>query len=132
MGFASDLNGFRTLVAQRGKDVFAGSVAKVHTSLTEGSPLTGAPGQPVDTGNLVGSWTPAFKEALLAQIATNVEYAEAIEEGQQQPYTTANGKTVTPRPMQFRSKVGGPHSLKLTIAGWDRILESATAEAVND
>jgi hypothetical protein len=129
MGFGDDLQSFATKVDGRLRDVFVGAVGDVHESITEGSEVTGAPGQPVDEGNLIGSWQPTFPEDLVGQVATGVEYARSIEEGQQPPYTTERGTEVTPRAMVFRSEIGGAHSVRMTRVNWDRIVEDATRRA---
>ena len=120
--FGESLRLFADKVDSRARAVFVGCVSAVHESITDGSPLTGAPGQPVDTGNLRASWIPSFPAEWVGEVATNAVYAPSIEDGQQPPYTTASGKLVTPRPIQFRSKVGGAHSVKLTRNNWDRIV----------
>ena len=96
--------------------VFLSLAAKVHASVKEGSVTTGAPGQPVDTGNLRNSWILAF-ERDYAEIRTNVEYAQAIEDG------------IGPHgPLTLRSQVGGFHSVKLTIAGANLLQAEAVRE----
>lgn len=115
MSFESDLRMFTQKVATRSSELFAGTVTAVRDSVVEGSPITGAPGQPVDTGNLKASWQTTFPEMWIGQVATNTEYAPPIEEG------------VGPwGPMTLRSQVGGFHSVKLTIAGFDRLVEDET------
>lgn len=109
--------------------MFVGSVTAIHGSVTDGSALTGAPGQPVDTGNLKASWQQMFPEDWVGEVATVTEYAPAIEEGQQMPYTNRYGTYVEPQPMTLRSSVGGFHSVKLTRSNWDRIVESETLKA---
>ena len=111
-GFGESLRLFADKVDGRLQQVFVGSVNHVYRSIVDGSPTTGAPGQPVDTGNLKASWTEAFPEELVGTVSTNVVYAEPIEEGIG-PYG----------PMTLRSQVGGFHSLKLTRASWDRIVQ---------
>lgn len=94
-------------------------------SIKFGSPLTGAPGQPVDTSNLINSWTMERESPTSIVIGTPVEYADAIEEGIQEPYTTKNGTQVTPKPMTLRSAQGGFHSVAHTVTNFDRIVEHA-------
>lgn len=110
------------------RDVFVASTDEVQRSLTEGSQLTGAPGQPVQTGQLRGSFVPGSLGPWAWQSVTNLVYAPPIEEGIQQPYDTlgsggSSGKLVTPKPMQLRSQVGGFHSVKLTRIAWPRIVD---------
>jgi hypothetical protein len=63
------------------RDVFVGTVVALHGSIQTGSAVTAAPGQPVDTGNLRNSWLYEFDTPMTATISTNVEYAEAVEDG---------------------------------------------------
>lgn len=101
------------------QDTFVGIVEEAQRSIVEGSELTGAPGQPVDTGFLKGSWQAVFESPNVAVIGTNAEYAESIEDG----LSYAHGGT----PMTLRSDVGGFHSVALTVAGFDRIVEAVKA-----
>lgn len=113
MAFGDDLLKFAEKVERRGKAVFAGSVVAVHDSVTEGSEITGAPGQPVDTGALLASWQITFPEEWVGQTTTAQVYAPGIEDGIG-PYGA----------ITLRSDVGGFHSVKLTRSSWDRIVES--------
>lgn len=130
MSFGEEIRAFNEKVAGRLDDVFVGTVVAVKDSLTEGSTVTGAPGQPVDTENLKGSYQETFPEQYVGQVATNEEYARAIEEGQQDPYTLPSGKEVTPRPMRLLSAVGGFHSVKLTRANFDLLVGAVVREVV--
>lgn len=97
--------------------VFIGAVVLAHDSIKEGSPLTGAPGQPVDAGNLRNSWLFEFDDPThpkSAVIGTAVEYAEPIEDGV--------GRF---GPLTLRSAVGGFHSVHETVVNFDRILEES-------
>jgi hypothetical protein len=149
MSFRVDVLRFVNETKAKTHRVFVGSVERVHTSVTEGSALTGAPGQPVDTANLIRSWGPEFPEPLVGEVITNVEYAEAIEDGEVEthtrsahtrgPYARADGTEVAQHSVRehvvegytFSQPYpggGGPHSVKLTRAGWDRIVEDAVKE----
>ena len=108
MSFESDLRAFAQKTERRAKDVFVESTVQVRRSIVEGSELTTAPGQPVDTGHLKASFIDNFTSPDTWQITTNTEYAPGIEDGV--------GITI-------RSPVGGSHSVKLTVAGWPRIVE---------
>lgn len=112
----------REVIAQLGtmlQSVFVGTATEALRSIKEGSELTGAPGQPVDTGNLRNSWLLEFPDQDHATISTNVIYAEAIEDG-----TGRFG------PLHLRSSVGGWHSVAATAANIDRIVESEKRKAV--
>lgn len=130
MSFANDVDGWVARVQRNMQAVHLNSVSAAQASITDGSPVTGAPGQPVDTGNLRASFTTQHESEWVSMIVTNVEYAPAIEEGRQQPYRTAKGTQVTPQPIQFRSAVGGAHSVALTQAGWGRLVEQVVTETV--
>jgi len=108
--FGNDLARFLERTRAKEQRVFTNTAAAVKGSIVDGSPITGAPGQPVDTGNLAASWILAFESDRAATISTNVEYAPIVED---------NVRGVT-----FRNH--GPHSVKLTVAGFERL---AAAEA---
>lgn len=132
MSFSGDLRAFRIKVEQRAKDTLIEATTLAHESIVEGSEITGAPGQPVDTGFLKGSWQASFPDDVTGRVATNVIYARSIEEGV--PVKTDFG---VPRPPEMestrrpgeRSHVGGSHSFKLTIASWDRVQAEALRRA---
>lgn len=130
MAFADDIHRFSLKLERQSGDVFVGVAQAVHESVVEGSPVTGAPGQPVDTGALKASWQLTFPEQMLARVTTNLDYAEPIENGIQRPYVRSQASTfgferihVTPRPMVLRSQVGGFHSVKLTRANFQRLVD---------
>lgn len=118
MTFADDLNKFSVTCQTRSNDVFVGCVDEAFNSVVLGSPITGAPGQPVDTGVLRSSWQKYFTSPTQAQISTNVEYAPYIEDGM-------NSRGA----FHLRSTVGGFHSLKMTIAAFQRIVDIVTQRA---
>lgn len=99
-------------------NAFVFATEEVRRSVVIGSEVTGAPGQPVDTGNLRDSWIGDFTGPTSWLLSTNVEYAVWIEDG---------GNSIGP--FTLRSQVGGFHSVKLTIASWDRIVEFAALRA---
>jgi hypothetical protein len=101
-------------------ETFVRAVQLTTESIVEGSPITGAPGQPVRTGNLKASWQTSFESPLSARISTNVEYALPIEEGV--------GRF---GPLTLRSAVGGFGSVKLTVANFDRVVEQAKRETTD-
>lgn len=96
------------------RTVFINSASAVKDSIVSGSPVTGAPQLPVDTGNLRTGVQLEFDAPDAALVYTNVEYAPHVED---------NLRGVT-----FR--VGGPHGWKLTRAGWSKIVADETAKAV--
>jgi hypothetical protein len=111
MSFDADVNRF-ALKLEGALPVLVPAVATaVLDSIRFGSPLTGAPGQPVQTSNLLKSWQLTFPDAMTGRITTNVIYAPLIEEG-----VSRFG-----RPLTLRSAVGGFHSVALTRAGFQRL-----------
>lgn len=93
-------------VQVRHQQVFGALTSELGRSVRDGSELTGAPGQPRKTSNLYFSWIDRFTAPFRWEIATNVKYATVIEDN--------------PRGVRFRN--GGPHSVKLTILGANRVL----------
>jgi hypothetical protein len=120
MSFQDDVNRFAAKVATNSRAIFVNSASHAHESIVNGSPVTGAPGQPVDTGALRASWVLSFDSQDSASISTNLAYAPANEYG-----ITDDG-----RPYTQKSPVGGRHSVALTVAGFDRIVAVETAKVV--
>lgn len=114
MSFRDEVRRFAVKVEAKSQAIFAGVVADAKSSIQFGSPVTGAPGQPVETGNLRASWQVEFQSPTSALISTNVAYARSNEDGIRRP---GGG------PYRLRSKVGGRWSVKLTIAGMNKIVD---------
>jgi hypothetical protein len=117
MSFGGQLRDWGDKAKRREGAVFHTAVFTAHKSITVGSPLTGAPGQPVDTGRLRNSWQIVILSPREVRILTSMKYARSIEDGLS--YAHAG------KPLTLRSQVGGFHSLKLTVANWNRIVEDA-------
>lgn len=123
MSFRTDVAAFAAHTERRAQALHARTVELARASIVEGSVLTGAPGQPVAEGAPPGSqvlresWRVVVQGPLTTSIVTDVPYAPDVEDG------TRNG-----RPMVLRSKRGGWHSLKLTVAGWSRIVAAAVRQ----
>jgi len=120
--FSDGVKRFSSAVDVKNQAIFAGVAAETKNSIQFGSPLTGAPGQPVenegpDKGNLRASWTEEFTSPTSALIATNCEYAESNEDGIARP---GGGAYV------LRANVGGRHSVKLTVTNMDKIVDAET------
>ncbi len=118
MSFSDDLRKFAEDFKRDHDAVFAGVVTEVHRSIVEGSEITGAPGQPVDTGHLRASWTTEFVSPREAVISTNVEYAVTIEENLRGAKVSSKDKYGKPKP-----EIGGFHSVALTVMGFEKIVE---------
>ena len=121
--FEADLSRFLAKVETRRTQLFVNTANAVKNSITEGSAVTGAPGQPVDTGTLKASWQLLMETADRALIATPIAYAPAIEEGTRTAY---DPRGIAPprgpsRPHR-KSTVGGSHSVKLTRANLDGLV----------
>lgn len=108
MSFGAELRAAVEKAQRRERALFTNVVSAVETSIKAGSPVTGAPGQPVDTGNLIGSWTTQFEGPRQALVSTNVDYAPSIEDNE--------------RGATLRSEVGGFHSVRLTRAGFEKLV----------
>lgn len=126
MTFSGDLQKFSRKIETLTNDVFVGVVEECERSIVSGSEITSAPGQPVGQygvgynqgavgGFLKGSWQRWFTSPTEAHIATSAVYAPSIEDG----VSYAHGGT----DMNLRSSVGGFHSVKMTIAGFQRIVD---------
>ncbi len=127
--FTDALLRFNVTATDRVRDVFYNATEAVQRSIKAGSELTGAPGQPVRDGNLLSSWIGEFTSDSTWQITATgksatgepVGYAQEIEDGgnARGPFDPSRGDP--------RSEVGGYHSVKLTRAGWPRIVEHVAA-----
>lgn len=86
---------------------------EVLVSIRDGSTVTGAPGQPVASGALKKSWKKT-RRGHIYRIGSTLFYAPYAEEG------------MTPKGGAFvqRSAVGGPHSVKLTRAGIQKLADN--------
>lgn len=117
MSFVADVDKFRRKTMDRAKKVHDGCCDLAFSSIVEGSSVTGAPGQPVDTSHLKNSWQNVVIGPYSRWIMTNTIYAPMIEDAIG-PYGE----------LSLRSQVGGFHSIKLTRAAWSRIVAQITAE----
>lgn len=117
MAFASDVAAFQQKVRRRAQAVRHTAVFLTHESITVGSALTGAPGQPVQYGSLRQSYQIEILSPTMTRIASAKKYARSIED----LLSYAHGGT----PITIRSKVGGGHSIKMTVLAWTRIVEEA-------
>lgn len=122
MTFADQLKGWSGKVTTKYSAVSNGVGEECLRSIREGSEITGAPGQQVDEGGLIRSWQRTFPNANEQAISTNEPYALQEEDGIS--YAHGGG------PIVQHSEVGGPHSLKLTVAGFPRIVEIVTQRVV--
>jgi hypothetical protein len=124
--FGEALQHFTAKVETRSSTVFLNTVSAVHESITQGSPVTGSPGQPVGQygpgyhegdvgGELLSSWQTILNGQWSAAIVTNNPYAPQNEDGIARP----GGGAYTQR-----STVGGRHSVMKTAAGIQRLVDA--------
>jgi len=116
MTFQTDIARFVVKTFVKQKLIFFTVANELQTSVKEGSKITGSPGQPVailNGGELKNSWQLEFLDLFLATTTTPIIYARGIEEGMD-PRT---GNQLT-----LRSEVGGFHSVKLTRAGYQKLV----------
>lgn len=136
--FRDGLRQYSAKVEAQTADIFQGIGEEVLRSIQSGSELTGAPGQPVDTGFLWTSWQRWYDSPTAQTVATNVGYAPVIEDSSRASYDPEG----IPRPKELpsagggsqhiKSTVGGNHSVALTIAGLPRIVDAVTARVVGN
>lgn len=114
MSFRSDImrhqsNTRRDLIA-----VHRGALKAGLNSVKYGSDLTGAPGQPVEEGDLRDSWQIEQEDVLVAKIYTDSPYALPNEDG----IDRRNGGVY-----HLRSTVGGRWSVHKTRQHFDRLVD---------
>ena len=115
IAFSEQLRNFVNLVGARYEIATEFTSDGVGRSIVEGSAITGAPGQPVDTGALRASWYRLIQPDDVIAWASDLDYAPVIED---------NLDNAT-----LRSPVGGFHSVKMTIAGFPGIVALAVSLA---
>ena len=129
MSFTDDIARHTAKTLAKEKALFINIASAVKGSIVDGSTITGAPGQPVGQygvgyhpgkvgGTLKASWVLAFETDVAATISTNVIYAPVIEDNI--------------RNARLRSTVGGFHSVKYTLAGFERVVEAEARKVAND
>ena len=119
MSFQDEVRNFAQKVERKQREIFVNCASAVHQSVVTGSPVTGAPGQPVDTGALRASWVLRFESDHVAMTSTPIVYAPIIEDGR-----GPHG------PLTLRSTVGGFHSVQLTRAGWQATVQDVAIRTV--
>jgi hypothetical protein len=114
VNFRKVLRDFGGIAEAKLRILFDRIVAHCFESITVGSDITGAPGQPVKTGTLLDSWRILEQdEGQKILIVSNVLYAPIIEDN-------LRGATL-------RSTVGGFHSVKLTKNAFEAIVSHELA-----
>lgn len=145
MSFASDVAGFVAKTKQSARDVFVGSAVAMQGSMREGSTVTGSPGLPQDTAALFNDYDLEFTGEWQAKCSSTLGYAKAIEDAHVEAHVRAehertsvlgNVHRVRAHPVRaydlrqpYRSG-GGPHSIKLTRANWQAIVDDVADQVV--
>ena len=129
----SKLAGFRATINRRINDIHINCAEQIRDGVAFGSTTTGAPGQMVDTETLRQSYLTGAKHIapLLWRMTTNLKYAEVVEEGGYVLSSSRSG-AMTGLNWTQRSEVGGPHSIALTRANFQRVADRAVREIVHD
>lgn len=109
--FQASLMRFTRTLELREQAVFDGALELMFESIVHGSPLTGAPGQPVRTGQLRDSWEIVHLSPTVAKVVSRLGYAWPVEHN-----AWGDGEATV-----FRNH--GPHSVKRTRAGFARIVD---------
>jgi len=132
MSFDAEVRAFVLKTEAVTKNVLVDVAVAVKGSIVDGSVITGAPGQPVDTGALRASWILSYPSATMAEISTNLVYAPIIEDGVRSlrgkrgdAGVSKGGSTLA---LTLRSQVGGWHSVRYTVAGFQRLVEAVVAK----
>lgn len=112
--FAAYLERFGQVLSERNVAVLDEATALAMDSIVDGSPLTGAPGQPVDTAELRDSWTAVPEGPATRLIKSDAIHALAVE------YNWGG--------VSYQNH--GPHSRALTVHGFPRILDAAVRQVV--
>lgn len=133
MSLLDDIKVFNNQLDRWSSDLFEAIGRMASESIVEGSPLTGAPGQPVDTGVLKASWTRTYLDANTQLIASGGQasaYNYIIENGIADVASRSGNVTGhTQVRLTLRSPVGGFHSVALTIASFPQLVAAAQAAA---
>jgi len=109
MSFASDVAAHQARLRERFAALEMAVVDHVEMSIKVGCSVTGAPGQPVDTGALLSSYQREEVAPHVTEIASTLVYAPVIE-------TNERGAV-------FKSAVGGAHSIAMTRVGFPALVD---------
>lgn len=126
MSWSSPPTAFVDEALERLKRVHNAAFLEVKTSLTIGSDITGAKGQPVDEFNLRESFIEERPSDYVSEVSTNAAYAQSIEDGIN--YGNLEQGYLPTKPMQLRylrGPIGQFHNREATIQGWGAIVEHA-------
>jgi hypothetical protein len=120
MSFESDLKKFMTKTKKREERIITGVFSAVRRSITNGSRTTGSPGQPPD---LRKSYRTERESRTVAVISSNQHSARSVEDGIAHMH---GGYTLS----RLKSRTGGFHSVALTRAGFQPLVEEVVAKVV--
>jgi hypothetical protein len=109
MSFKDDIKKHIANIKKREGQLFKEATELAYESVRFGSPITGAPGQPVEFGDLLASWRLEIRSKRVAAMFTPLFYGPIIEDNL--------------RGAQLRSSVGGFHSVLRTRLAWQQIVD---------
>lgn len=106
--FSKQIEEFVGVVKSREALLYDRITRHVYDSIVYGSKTTGAPGQPVKTGDLLRSWNVVRRGIRAFEVSSSLHYAHIIEDNR--------------RKATLRSRVGGFHSVKITYLNYRYIV----------
>lgn len=109
MGFREDLQRTARAVAIEHQAIVRGASHALYDAIRDGSPVTGAPGQPRHTDELYDSWT-ITETPDGATIESSSDHAIFVEENVRQAHF----------------KNGGAHSVALSVTAFGSLLANAS------
>lgn len=109
MSFAEGIREFQKELERKARLLDREVGRLLFKSIVSGSAVTGAPGQPVDDRDLKESWESVREGEFVTVIFSSSIYAPFIESGH----------------YKQKSATGGPHSFKLTVASFDKLVAQA-------
>jgi hypothetical protein len=125
--FQNQLQAFVVKAKRKTVSVFNASTKEVERSVKDGSPLTGAPGQPIRTGYLILSWKGRFVGPFTWEYTTPVDYAPAVENKIVPIVSDFPPKGYkSPVDLPKRPAAAHYHSVKLTRGGWKFIVDDVS------
>ncbi len=97
-------------------------IEMTYESIVEGSPTTGSPGQPEQSGDLIASWDATLLSPTEGAVVSSSPYAIPNEDG-----VHAGGK-----PYVQHSSVGGRHSVAITRRNFQALVDAAGQTVAGD
>jgi hypothetical protein len=120
--FQSDIRKFVSKTSKNMSAIGRGSAHAALNSIKYGSEITGAPGQPEQSGALIDSWVMEERGVASALIYSDSSYARQNEDGIARP---GGG------PYIQQSARGGRWSVSKTKSGFSRLVDYVTETIAN-